>query len=518
MYSDFCLKVNISSHSIFTQTVKEEGKVIYRTDTITIAKTGCIVDKSGRALTDAQIVDLYKTHGLNISALFDGLYNLVVVDTKLEKAFIFHDHICGSGHIFYTFDGENIFISSSIKNIINSYSSNEWMLDEFSIEEFVDKGYLTGNRTLIYNIFKTPNNKYTEFNLKNGLVADRNYFFVEYDKKDNITSIRYNRILNESVSKCLKGKYAIGLSNDYDSVYTVFHARKIEPDRKTIKTYSAFSSCKKNAQIANEICKSFDNVESNVTQIHKNVLDFLPLIVYITEGTAFDCNAFKDFEIARMLKRDGASSFVSSDGVDAVFTQHFYEGFDKFTEGFKNKLSSCRDALLKGNKHSRLSKNLFADKFKNGILIQSALIYNYFDVRYFNVYIFRKYLQTVYKKVTADSSTKFHQQSVRENVAENVLKNASSSMKKIDVLSLFTGEFNSKDIALIASKSYFSKKYKRQYTDNREKADYCLRIIYLELFQTIFVGKHSDKMLKTKRFNYSLKAFFPKYFTKENEI
>lgn len=518
MYSDFCLKVNISSHSIFTQTVKEEGKVIYRTDTITLAKTGCIFDKSGRTLTDAQIVDLYKTHGLNISALFDGLYNLVVVDTKLEKAFIFHDHICGSGHIFYTFDGENIFISSSIKNILNSLSNMEWLLDELSIEEFIDKGYLTGNKTLIYNIFKTPNNKYTEFSLKNGFAADRNDRLVEYDKKDNITSIRYNRIVNESVSKCLQGEYAVGLSNDYDSVYTVHHARQIVPKRKSIKTYSAFSSCEKDAQIANEICKSFDNVESNVTQIHKNVLDFLPLIVYITEGTAFDCNAFKDFETAKMLKRDGVSSFVSSDGVDAVFTQHFYDCPDKYTESFKNKLSYFRNALLKGNKHSTLLKNLFADKFKNGILIQSALIFNYFDVRYFNAYIFKKYLQTVYKKVTADSSTKFHQDSVRENVVENALKHASPSMQKIDVLSLFTGEFNSKDIALIASKSYFSKKYKRQYTDNRDKANYCLRIIYLELFRTIFIGKYSDKMLKTKRFNYSLKAFFPKYFTKENEI
>ena len=128
----------------------------------------------------------------------------------------------------------------------------------------------------------------------------------------------------------------------------------------------------------------------------------------------------------------------------------------------------------------------------------------------------KKFVKTVYKKTKSGQPRLFHCNTIESNVPEQVAKTATKQSPIVDVLSLFSGSIDAKTISEIASRSYYKKVFPRRFTDNREKAIYCLRIIYVELFQTIFLGRNKEKFLGADRFNYSLKAFFPNFFKKEN--
>lgn len=517
MYSDFCLKVNIFTQKTGTEIIKDNN-CIYRTKTITIAKTGNILDKNGKELSDVEIVKLYQMHGVNITGLFDGLYNLVVVDKKIEKAFIFHDHVGGESRVFYTFDGESIYIASSIKNIINASGNVEWYLDDYSVEEFIDKGYVSENRTLIMDIYKASHRKYTEFNLKSGYIADRNDSAVTYEKKDNLTAPKYDRIFDDAVLGCMHGNYAVNFIGDYDCAYTLYHASLNEDENKQVKAYSYVADVSKKKDAYNAICSEMKNVQLYIGQINKDIVNFLPLIVYITEGAAFDANAFRDLETAMRLKNDGVVNYISSDGVNGIYTKSFYNKLEKNIDDIVKKVTNIAGVLNKNRPKDDKANVDAADRLVNLTLAQSGMIMNYFNVRYTNPYMMRRYVKAACKKVQADNSKEFHIKAVEENLPGNAPQIATKFQPRVDVLSLFLGSINAGTISSIVRKSQYSRKFKRAYSDNRSKANYCMRIVYIELFETIFLGKNSKSFLdESKKFNYSLKAFFPSYFKKETE-
>ena len=510
MLCDFCLKVNIISREKETEVLKNTD-CVYQTETLTVAQTGSIFDRNGRLLNFSEIVGLYKVYGLNITQMFDGLYNLVIIDRKIEKAFIFHDHVCGQSHVFYRFDGENIYISSSVKNIINADPDNEWFLDEDSVGEFIDKGYICENRTMVFDIYKASFMKYTEFNLKSGYVAERNDRNVDYDKKDNVSQPKYDRIFDDEVIKCSKGKYAVEFHGDYDCAYIIHHARLNEPDRKHIRAYCCTVNAEKKRESLSKICSSFKNTDLSLEEIGRDVLNYLPLLVYITEGTAFDCNAFRDIEIAKALKKDGMTAIISGEGTGGLFSRYFFLGAGSGADRLQQKVFSAADAL----KRSVADKER-AQRLINLSLDQSGMIMNYFDIAYYNPYMMKKYVKTVYKKLKNGQLRQFHCKAVEENIPKPAAETATKLTPRVDALSLFSGSIDAKTVSSIASRSYFKTKFPRNYSDNRTKATYCLRIIYVELFQTIFIGRNKEKFLNADRFNYSLKAFFPNFFKKEN--
>lgn len=510
MQNDFCLKVNIISREKETEVLKNVNSV-FQTETITLALTGNIFDKSGKALSYSEIVGLYKIHGLNITEIFDGLYNLVVIDRKIEKAFIFHDHLCGQSHVFYHFDAENVYISSSIKNIINHAAETDWYLDEDSIGEFIDKGYIGDNRTLVYDVFKAAYMKYTEINLRSGYIAERAAQNIEYHKRDNVTAERYDRIFDDEVIKCKKGKYAVDFRGDYDSTYIIHHARLNDPPRRHVRAYCCTFNAEKKRGTLEKICDSFKNTDLTLGEIGKDVLNYLPLLVFITEGTAFDPNAFRDVEIAKALKKDEVTNLVSSDGTGGLFSKYFFLGTGKSTDRIQQKVFSAADSL----RHAEAEKER-AERLINLSVDQSGMIMNYFDIAYHNPYLMKKFVKTVYKKEKTGQPRQFHCKTIESNLPEQAAALATKQSPRIDVLSLFAGSFSAKTISEIASNSYYRKKFARRFTDNRERAIYCLRIIYVELFQTIFLGRNKSKFLNADKFNYSLKAFFPNYFKKEN--
>lgn len=517
MYSDFCLKVNIFTPKTEIEIIKDEN-CVYRTKSITIAKTGTILDKSGKELSDVEIVKLYQMHGVNITSLFDGLYNLVVADRKIAKAFIFHDHAGGESRVFYTFDGNSIYIASSIKNILNASGDNHWYIDDYSVEEFIDKGYVSENRTLVMDIYKASHKKYTEFNLKSGYIADRNDCAVEYDKKDNLTAPKYDRIFDDAVLGCMHGKYAVNFAGDYDCAYTLYHASINEDENKKVNAYSYVADVSKKKDAYNAICRDMKNVQLHIGQINKDIVNFLPVIVYITEGIAFDANAFRDLEVAMRLKKDGVKNYISSDGVSGIYTKSFYNKLEKNIDDIVKKVTNIAGMLNKNRPKDSKANVDAADRLVNLSLAQSGMIMNYFDVRYTNPYMMKKFVKAAYKKVQADNPREFHTKTVEENLPGKASEIATKLQPKVDVLSLFLGSIDAKTISSIVRKSLYSKKFKRAYNDNRSKANYCLRIIYIELFETIFLGNNSKRFLdESRKFNYSLKAFFPSYFKKETE-
>lgn len=506
--NDFCLKVDISSNEIVTDILKDENSV-FRKGTITIAKTGVILNKEGKILSDNEIIQLYKRFGIGVTEIFDGLYNLVVVDKKIEKAFIFHDYFCSESRVYYTSDGEEILISSSIKNIIRFTPEVEWYIDNVSVEEFIDNGFVDENKTMILDIYKTSFKKYTEFNLKTGYIAERNCNSISFDKKIKIDASRYDRIFDSAVVNCIKGNYAVDFMGDYNSTYILHHAKLNSP--KKIKAYGVTLSETRKEKFE-KICDGIKNVDLKIGKIESDMLSYLPIIVYSCEAAAFDEDAFKTVVLAKALKKDNVKTVVSSDGADGLFDSSLYTDFDKI----KRSASFIADLFKNGNNKKTADNRIEAETLINIKLAQAGMIMNHYGISYLNPYMNRRFVQAVYKTMNPAKSKQFHNNTIKENVSQNVTNLASEKTLKFDILSLFSESMDSIAISAIAKKSAYFNKFKRKHTDSRERALYCLRIIYVEIFKIIFLGKNSEKLLSSENFNYSLKAFFPKYFRKED--
>ena len=510
MLYDVLLKIDLMSSDKNVEILRESNNVLSKNNVI-IAKLGNAFDRYGKLLKLDGLYKAYRKYGAETADNLDGVFSFIVIDKDIRKAFIFQDRMAGNIYTYYYFNGESILISNCIRHIVNENLENKWELNSKSVREFLDFGYVNGNKTLLYDIYKTVSGKYTEINLKNGLIADKSLKSLRIKKNSRITIPTYDKTLRQAVLDCPHSRPAVELSYDYDSNYILHLLSNNIPEDREISAFhvSDIGDSKASARVT-AICKEYKNTVLHTEQLNDNILFALPKLVYICEGAAFSTDMFKKYTLAKSVNGSGRKSIIMSDGADSVFSFAFHNKihslvkkaknlFNYIVEKFKNK----KDIPLYVDPNDELS---------NITLKNSGIIMNYFDVATVHPYLKKDIIRIAANVVKQDEPKAFHMKSAKANVSADVMHFAKKEINPDDISNLFGGNVSEKMIEEIAKRSEYYQTFNRNYDDKQLQLLYYLKLVYIQIFERIFASKSTEKLLGTENFNYSLKAFFPKFF------
>lgn len=517
MLRDFCVKIDISSPDKKITVLKDIGCVFTLGD-ITVITLGNIFDNQGRLLNAQAILKTYNRMKENITSRLDGVYGLVIIDKKRNKAFIFHSRIPGGNYIYYFSDGTDIFISSSLKNILINHNDYEWTLDEQSVEEFIDNGFVPSNRTLLFNIFKNSGGKYTVLNLKNGFTSEKKGVYLKANPGRKASVNEFSASFSHAVEDCVKESCAIEAGYDCGSALLLSSMDKCSAKGMTSsRNANAFCLVPKNRineiENINMLCRSFSNISPYVKPMSFDILSILPQIVRITEGAVFDRNSIYRYEFANMLGNSSCKSIVLSDGADEIFCSDTFN-----RRGFAMKQVrysfDCFKAKFTG-KSPLPPRDTYADA-SCVKLAQNDIFLNCCGISVFRPFYTNKVLD-IAKKVSMNRgiALSFKAKCVEKNISGDAVKFIKDTIKDVELMDLFKSESDKNDIARIAKSSSFYRQFRRQFNSKNLLVEYLLRIIYIELFRRIFLNKNQS-FLTAEKLNYSTKNFFPRLFPREN--
>jgi len=510
MLYDVLIKIDLLSNEKNVDVLRESNNVLSKNNVI-IAKLGNAFDRYGKLLKLDGLYKAYRKYGAETADNLDGVFSFVVIDTEIKKAYIFQDRMAGNVCTYYYFNGESILISNCLRHIVNENLNNKWELNDKSVRDFIDSGYVKGNKTLLYDIYKTVGGKYTEINLKNGLIADKALRPVKIKKKSNISIPTYDKTLRQAILDCPHGRPAVELSYDYDSNY-ILHllSNNIPEDREISAFHVTDSGDSKSSPRVTSICKEYKNTVLHTEQLDKNILFALPKIVYICEGAVFSNDMFKKYVLAKSVNDSGRKSIIMSDGAGNVFDFLYHNKIHSLIERVKN-LFTYAVEKFKNKKDIPLYVDP-AEELSNVTLKNSGIIMNYFDVATVHPYLMKDIISIAANVVKKNEPKVFHLKSAKANVSADVMQFAKQENKNFDLASLFGGDVSEKTIEAMAKRSPYFEIYARSYDDKQLQVQYYLKLVYLQIFERIFASKSTEKLLGTENFNYSLKAFFPKFF------
>ena len=331
-----------------------------------------------------------------------------------------------------------------------------------------------------------------------------------YDYKVNkipkiITPELYDNIFRKICTSNINNKdnISIALSSGYDTNYILY---TLNNSNFKIDAFSVGGSIGRNeVPDAKKIASMYKNVKFYSKLVNEETLNCYPEIVWILEGAVYESGIFLQYELAKMLNQNNKENIVLGECADQVLNYDFYH---PLLEKIK-KIKFCFPREIK-KKFKGLNykpyKNTY-DMASYKIIKKSGIIMNYFYVNPEYPYTRKKFIE-ISKKVSikGDKQKKYHKEVI------NLLlpKAITSILKKIggatELKTLFVGDISIDNIKEVSKKSKFYK-YKK-FDDIFYEIDYYMKILYLELFEKIFL-ENNQRYISKKINDLKLDFFYP---------
>lgn len=273
-------------------------------------------DIDGRLLWDT-----YQEWGDRLTERVSGLYILVVYDKLNHSLRVFHDRTTSPLMFYYTSNGNNVYLSTSLKWLL-SESEIERAFNDAVLEEFLVNGYIYGKDTLINNVFKVS--AFTSLSLREGEVREIPVKYAVANLSKGEALGRWETALEESICKAVEDKkdISIPLSSGYDSNYIAYITS--QKAQRPINAYSVGGKFGKNElPVVEENVRSYGDMHLSTTLTDENSLSNFPDIVWRLEGAVYEVGIFLQYELARLVCNDGKTSLICGECADQVMNQYY---------------------------------------------------------------------------------------------------------------------------------------------------------------------------------------------------
>ena len=157
-------------------------RVIYETNDLIISFEGIFFNKEHEKSHDT-IQNWYSEYGIDFVKKIKGQFSGFIYDKRIEKLFIFNDHL--STKPIYYFQDKNIFIFSSELKVITKLQEKlkiQKELDYDAVYLMLTFGYMLGDTTYEKKTKKLNYSTILEVNLDFN-IKEKQYF--KYEKKEN---------------------------------------------------------------------------------------------------------------------------------------------------------------------------------------------------------------------------------------------------------------------------------------------------------------------------------------------
>lgn len=495
------LKIDLNNIK-HTKTIS--GQKLIKNKDIALLYLGNIYNKKSERISIKEIGELYENFGRKVSLYLDGIYSLCIIDYKKNKFFIFQDDF-GSNQSIYFYRNDNyISISNSLKQII-LFNKNKWNINKKSIKEFIRKGYISNSNTLIDKINKIPSKKYLEIDFK----KQRLKIYKNYSKKKEKMKVT-EEIYNEAFkSICLSTIHknenmAITVSSGYDTNYILNILSN--STKKPIYAFSIGGKIGRNeVPNAKKICNTYDNVKFKSQLVDGSSLKEYPEIVWALEGAIYESGIFLQYELAKLIKSNHCKYVILGECADQVLNYEFYHtGIGLINQIIYN-IKKIPNKILK-NINYKPYKNIY-EMASYKVLKKNGIIMNYFNINTEYPYLRNQFINVAKNIVKiGDKEKLFHKQVINNKLPKNITKILKKIGGATDLKTLFTDSIKVEDLKEVCKKSKYYKKSK--FDDIYYEIDYFMKIIYIELFEKMFI-RDIDKYINKNIGNYDITYFFP---------
>lgn len=503
----FNLKINLNNIK-HTQTIN--GLKLIKNEDIDLLYLGNIYDKKSERISIKELSELYKNFGEKINLYLDGIYSLCIIDYKKNKIFIFQDDFGSSQSIYFYRNDNYISISNNLKQIIVS-NINKWNINKKAVKEFIIKGYISNSNTLIKEVKKIPSKRYLEIDFK----KQRLKINKNYNKKKNKIKVT-EEIYNETFkSVCLSTIHkneniAVTVSSGYDTNYILnILSNSI---KHPIYAFSIGGKIGRNeVPDAKEICNAYDNVKFQSQLVDGSSLKKYPEIVWALEGAIYESGVFLQYELAKLIKSNDCQYVILGECADQVLNYEFYHPSIGLINKIIYNIKKIPNKIFK-NINYKPYKDIY-EMASYKVIKKNGIIMNYFNINTEYPYLRNKFINVAKNVVKlGDDKKLYHKQVINNKLPENITKILKKIGGATELKTLFTDSIKFEDLKEVCKKSKYYKKSK--FDDIYYEIDYFMKIIYIELFEKMFI-QDIDKYINKDIGNYDMTYFFPELKNKK---
>jgi asparagine synthase (glutamine-hydrolysing) len=328
-----------------------------------------------KSKTDSEvIIHAYEEWGIDCLQKFNGMFAFAVWDKNKKRLFIVRDRL-GVKPLYYAFNDDGIVFASEIKAVLKHPAHKSPSADRSSVYDYVNEGYLAGNRTLFKDIYKLIPGSYIL--VENQEVKEQTYWKLplapvisDVSEKEYIENFR--ELFIDAIKIRLRSDVPVGfhLSGGIDSSAIVSAASKnFEFDSKTFSIrFSDFPEFDEGNFI--KIVQKDSNTDHKelVPDFEKDFPERLRKIVYLLDEPADGPAVLSKFELNKFVKESGITVALTGQGADEILG-----GYKRFLLPYIKDLKNpavlkqfllnteVNQLFINGLNHSSLVSNNFSD-------------------------------------------------------------------------------------------------------------------------------------------------------------
>jgi len=480
---------------------------------------------------DVEIIEkIYDLVGIKFIGELEGVFTILIWDETKQKGYVFQDEYGSNMPIYYTSNGLELCISSSLKELLNRNLICR-MLNMSAVGDFlITKVIVPNKNTFIKGIFKLIPHRYMFIDGKKSLTKIKPIQYakkkvsVNYAKANLIDSLKENiHVLHEQ----LKSQRRIcTLSAGYDTNFILFYLSEMTKEILAITIGG-----KKKNEISNAIklAEHYDNVEHISAIVDDNRLDCIPDIVWRTEGYICESGLFLQYELANLLNKHGLTELICGEGANEILEPYRKKlTFDYIKKDLKSYILYI---VLQKNwperiRESKLFKYLRKPTLKIDYdfeldypLKKNGILMNSYDIQPFYPFVDRHLAAITIALGNLNKNRNFYKQELKSVLGESKMALIFQAGGSTDVEYLFEGynEIISELLDHSFFKSIISKKRINQIKqDLMGHIALVIRLLYLFVFNKLFISGEFDSKFHDTALKINLKDILQDELFKRN--
>ena len=301
-----------------------------------------------------------------------GMFAIVIYDDNSNQIHFFRDR-AGVKPLYYYIDDKYVLFSSELKafNKLPGFQNN---VDDNSIFEFINVGFISAPRCIYKNTFKLESGSYLKFNILNKekeiikyWSVDQFYKMPKHELDYNTCKTNLKTILKSAFNYRMVSDVPVGvfLSGGYDSSCV---AALLREKHDKLKTFTiGFDSGNNEAPQAKKIASILGTDHNQFYCRISDAVSIIENLPYIYDEPFGDSSSIPTILVSQFASKH-VKVVLSADGADEIFSGYNY--YDNFNSNinFYNNVKLLRQILpIQSLNKLILKSNLFKDSFSKKI-------------------------------------------------------------------------------------------------------------------------------------------------------
>lgn len=445
----------------------------------------------GEGIIDKSVCDaiyMNKEDPQLVNQKINGLYTVVLFDKINNDIYMFQDEFGYLVPLYFYYTDESFVCSMSLRKLIPNIEGIV-AINRNAVTEFLYSGFICGKETLVDNIFKLPVLYCAKYSC--GKINFNKYTPIWYK---SVVANDYEELFSHAILDSLSGKTEanITLSGGYDSNFILHVLKRVG---FSINAYTGGGVVGiDESVVAADICSIYKDVTLHVVKVDSQTLEDYPKIVLLNEGVLYERGIFMHYLLAQCLKNDRVNSIICGDGADQVLSKNFVFGVSEYEN-----VGSVDHNPWETNPYEMLS---YIALKKTGCFLHHYGITPKFP------YLNRDFINhaNTVKEINGTSKD-YHKLKLKEIINPNIYELLNRNGGSTNLKPLFNDKSRFDKYKAIAQASTYYKMLPPQpnrYGEEENQYDAVLKVLYIMIFEKLFVDKKYAKACLNDIFDKSI--------------